>query len=231
MSDQHLCRVCLSTDNLKSIFKTGKILEQETTLSVLLGDLLSYKIEEDDHLPHFLCSKCMICLVKAYKFQQRCLEAYKNFENAETNKADETIDHKHEEFEVVTQSGEELSKVNDGPDHVQFVEIIEQDAELDNDQKSVVDKSFRCQVCSKVLKRFSSYKYHMMTHSDTKSFKCPHCNESFNTRNAYEGHLAIHEEKHTCKLCNKIYRQAASLRSHMLTHTGEKVRNHFNSIT
>lgn len=49
--------------------------------------------------------------------------------------------------------------------------------------------------------------------------------QGFKTKNAYDGHMMTHLESNPnqCHICNKVYRQAASLRSHILTHTGEKV--------
>ncbi|XP_037050139.1 zinc finger protein 221-like isoform X1 [Bradysia coprophila] len=90
--------------------------------------------------------------------------------------------------------------------------------------KKVLDPPFVCQVCSKVLSNYSSFKYHMQLHSDKKPFLCADCGESFKTRNAYDGHIITHNEDamHKCHICDKAYRQAASLRCHMLSHTGEK---------
>lgn len=230
MSDKLLCRVCQSTENLKSIFNPGKILGRKTTLSTLLGDLLNYQIDEQDHLSHYLCSKCMISLIKAHKFQQRCFDAYKQFVTIEPSK--EELPEKHDEYEIITEFST-LPKAAAESEQIQYVEVIEEE-EAEEEQESEPQQppstkkptprknSYKCEVCGKVLKRLFSYKYHMQTHSDTNSFKCGHCNESFKTRNAYEGHVAIHEEKHTCEICQKKYRQAASLRSHMLTHTGVK---------
>lgn len=49
--------------------------------------------------------------------------------------------------------------------------------------------------------------------------------QGFKTKNAYDGHMITHLETnpHECNQCGKAYRQAASLRTHMLTHTGDKV--------
>lgn len=116
--------------------------------------------------------------------------------------------------------------------------------------KKVLDPPFVCQVCSKVLSNYSSFKYHMQLHSDKKvsvvqplqhkivlfvtsnaisllqPFLCADCGESFKTRNAYDGHIITHNEDamHKCTICDKSYRQAASLRCHMLSHTGEVSR-------
>lgn len=92
--------------------------------------------------------------------------------------------------------------------------------------KKVLDPPFVCQVCSKVLSNYSSFKYHMQLHSDKKPFLCADCGESFKTRNAYDGHIITHNEDamHKCHICQKTYRQAASLRCHMLSHTGEVSR-------
>lgn len=86
-------------------------------------------------------------------------------------------------------------------------------------------KSFKCDICGKILSNHSSHKYHMQLHSAATPFLCSECGKGFKTRNAYDGHMVTHlpSNPNTCKICGSSYRQAASLRSHMLTHTGEKV--------
>lgn len=86
-------------------------------------------------------------------------------------------------------------------------------------------KSFKCDICGKVLSNQSSHKYHMQLHSAATPFLCSECGKGFKTRNAYDGHMVTHlpSNPNTCEICGNSYRQAASLRSHMLVHTGEKV--------
>lgn len=87
----------------------------------------------------------------------------------------------------------------------------------------VKNLSFKCKVCNKQLSNAGSFKYHMQLHSDEVPFLCCECGEKFKTKNAYDGHMTTHNNTHTCEVCGKCYRQAASLRSHMLSHTGEKL--------
>lgn len=86
-------------------------------------------------------------------------------------------------------------------------------------------KSFKCEICGKILSNQSSHKYHMQLHSATTPFLCSECGKGFKTRNAYDGHMITHlpSNPNTCDICGNSYRQAASLRSHMLVHTGVKV--------
>lgn len=90
-------------------------------------------------------------------------------------------------------------------------------------QPTVENLSFKCKVCDKQLSNSGSFKYHMQLHSDDVPFLCCECGEKFKTKNAYDGHMTTHNNTHTCEVCGKCYRQAASLRSHMLSHTGEKL--------
>lgn len=86
-------------------------------------------------------------------------------------------------------------------------------------------KSFKCEICGKMLSNQSSHKYHMQLHSAATPFLCSECGKGFKTRNAYDGHMITHlpSNPNTCDICGNSYRQAASLRSHMLVHTGVKV--------
>lgn len=90
-------------------------------------------------------------------------------------------------------------------------------------------KSFKCDICGKVLSNQSSHKYHMQLHSAATPFLCNECGDGFKTRNAYDGHMVTHlpANPNKCEICGKTYRQAASLRCHMLAHTGEKVISNF----
>lgn len=84
-------------------------------------------------------------------------------------------------------------------------------------------KSKECDICGKLLSNYSSLKYHMQLHSDKTPFECTDCGEKFKTRNAYDGHRTTHMENvNKCEICNKTYRQPASLRSHMLKHEDKK---------
>lgn len=86
-------------------------------------------------------------------------------------------------------------------------------------------KSFKCEICGKILSNQSSHKYHMQLHSAATPFLCSECGKGFKTRNAYDGHKITHlsSNPNTCEICGNSYRQAASLRNHMLVHTGVKV--------
>lgn len=90
--------------------------------------------------------------------------------------------------------------------------------------KEIPKPPYKCNVCSKVLSNYASYKYHIQLHSDDTPFLCSDCGLGFKTRNAYDGHRITHNKNNpnTCNICGKSYRQAASLRSHMLVHSGER---------
>jgi hypothetical protein len=70
-----LCRTCLSSptepNDLRSLFKTGKLCGQLTKLSALLSDFTTLPIDIDDGLPGNICSKCIIQVSRSFNFKQQ----------------------------------------------------------------------------------------------------------------------------------------------------------------
>lgn len=135
----------------------------------------------------------------------------------------EEVSFKTEKPETPTQSARDAATTNsDGDDRLNRLRVLLHQRPVRS--KAKAKPPFDCEQCGKVLRNYSSYKYHMQLHSDKTPFLCSDCGEGFKTRNAYEGHIMTHKEfnPNTCTICHKSYRQAASLRTHMLSHTGVK---------
>ncbi|KAJ6635508.1 Zinc finger protein [Pseudolycoriella hygida] len=72
------CRCCLAEideNNLRSIFKCGKICGQITKLADMLQYTTSLEILEEDGLPGHICNKCVVHVSKAFAFKQQCVKS------------------------------------------------------------------------------------------------------------------------------------------------------------
>ncbi|XP_063696263.1 zinc finger protein OZF-like [Culicoides brevitarsis] len=237
------CRICYNTNgNLKSIFKEGKIMNEIVTLATLLSEILTLEVRKDDGLGQYMCLKCALKLIKACTFRRDCLKSYKalkirngeEFENSRMNKTSSFtkrhIDAIHQNIEKIDidekesilfeplgcNDFEELHELEDISTQAKNGETLE--FQEYKQKKTKHADSYKCKICSKILGKLSSLKYHMDIHSEKAKYECTECHEKFKTKNAFLGHMATHNGLFACDLCNKSYRQAASLKNHKLSH-------------
>ena len=114
------------------------------------------------------------------------------------------------------------------------------------------DEEFRCEYCGKMFKVEKNMQKHIIMHHKEKKFICEWCGKSFSvkchhdkhvlikhtkdknfncnscdyrgaTKYYLQKHMEIHAEaKHSCTQCGKAFRQPGALKSHTMTHTGER---------
>ena len=88
------------------------------------------------------------------------------------------------------------------------------------------EKNFVCETCGETF----SVKYHhdkhvLLKHTKKKNFNCVEvdCDYQGATKNYLQKHMETHAEaKLSCTHCGKKFRQPGALKSHMMTHTGER---------
>ncbi|XP_071445650.1 uncharacterized protein [Hetaerina americana] len=88
----------------------------------------------------------------------------------------------------------------------------------------VVEKPFKCTVCSKGFPHKQALALHMVTHTGAKPHVCEVCSKAFSQRSNLRTHMTVHsnERPHVCNVCSKAFSLKQALVIHMRTHTGEK---------
>ncbi|XP_050688675.1 zinc finger protein 729-like isoform X2 [Eriocheir sinensis] len=109
--------------------------------------------------------------------------------------------------------------VEEDPGGQQDVIIVPEKLE----EEKVVEKPFKCDVCSKSFAKKQYLTKHKYRHREVKPHACDVCNKRF----AQKFEVAVHKIKHTgerphqCNVCGKPFRSKVNLLHHKMRHTGE----------
>ena len=91
------------------------------------------------------------------------------------------------------------------------------------------EKPHICEDCKKTCRTEQNLKSHMATHTNERHFKCTQCKKSFKFSYDLKRHLTTHLTN-ICKMCLKIFRQAKSLRNHILYYRSKHTNFHIQEI-
>lgn len=83
-------------------------------------------------------------------------------------------------------------------------------------------KREQCQECGKWFKGRQILKTHMRRHMGTV-FPCEHCDKTYSIRSSWKAHMVTHsdEKRHICPVCSKAFKLPGTLKMHLNQHTGE----------
>lgn len=86
-------------------------------------------------------------------------------------------------------------------------------------------KKYLCDLCGAPNKNKSSLARHLKVHSDEKPHQCTQCNKSYKTACHLKSHIRnthLNIRSYVCSVCGVGFFNARILSNHQRTHTGEK---------
>jgi len=100
---------------------------------------------------------------------------------------------------------------------------VEDDTVLDIQYLQKAGRTFKCDVCSKMLMNKETLRRHMRLHAE-KTHKCQYCSKCFLYSSDLKKHTYTHtgEKPFMCDVCSKSFSTESSLKVHMRTRTGLK---------
>ncbi|XP_037924806.1 zinc finger protein 2 homolog isoform X3 [Hermetia illucens] len=97
--------------------------------------------------------------------------------------------------------------------------------ESSDDQQSLNQHLYVCQICSRSFKLPSSLTSHLKCHSEERKHVCKMCGNTFKRAEHLRIHVnGVHLKKkpYACNLCDKTFSQIGDRNIHMKSHTGDK---------
>lgn len=77
------------------------------------------------------------------------------------------------------------------------------------------DRTYECDQCGKIFKRFERLRKHFWIHSTDLSFVCKFCSKAFKVKRYLDRHMAIHNDaKIPCRYCDASFNFASVRRAH-----------------
>ena len=88
------------------------------------------------------------------------------------------------------------------------------------EKKTVVKKSFPCDVCEKVFEQIGSLKIHTRVH-EPKEYSCGKCGKVCSKKANLKSHMNSHEPEklYPCDECGKVFIRKGNLKVHMVYHS------------
>jgi len=76
---------------------------------------------------------------------------------------------------------------------------------------------YKCSLCSKSIKTWTSFKRHIDDHKGIRRHECPHCDKKFKHKHHLTEHIRLHtgEKPFQCKKCGKSFSHSGSYSQHM----------------
>lgn len=232
---QGLCRICLQ--NAKESISLFS--ESDDSQEVLNRIYLCFQVTltHDKFMPFLMCGDCLQELNSANSFRLKCITLsariklyYKQHLQGSTFKAENDIANNvltHDENTDTGPSPSDFTELND---------LYTKDTEkVESNESEVINasKSFKCNICNKVLKtKITLMKHYESMHEKRKHigkvsgfgasrrYHCTSCSYSTPHSQTLVSHMRTHngERPYSCE-CGKSFTQSSSLTAHHKTHS------------
>ncbi|XP_066587304.1 zinc finger protein 93-like [Prorops nasuta] len=217
-----VCVHCKDTFKTHEIFENHKIL-CDGEVDINLGQEKNVSALREFHLM-ITCEICQQVFETKESFEQHQLNCH-NSSNQICHTIEELSSHiNNENFDKEEANYQNQSK-RCGHCNDVFTSRKDLLTHITNDHNG--DQLFKCYVCDRSYKKWSSLDVHEATHRKDKPYLCDLCGKSFKHSNNLRGHKRIHldesqKKRHSCDVCEKSFRSRFHLREHMNQHSGNK---------
>lgn len=237
-NNNKVCRACLTTKESFTYYFF------ENVESELFSFCTAIEINKEDSFPKSVCTLCYELLLKFSEFKHTCIQSQNLLLNYNENR-----DFKNEPLEGETP--EEIVNVevkveccdNDNENSLD----LDNDLAISDVNSKTSTKSLRkltsnakrkfltrrpflytCEVCNKKFRLLERFETHKLEHEGkTVSIQCEPCNKTFMTWSGLKKHKdaehAAGWEGIRCTICDKLYKNPATLKTHMYCHTEKKL--------
>lgn len=228
--DKNQCRICLSKDNLLSIFKVSNRYDFRVS-DLIMKICTTIKIGERDYLPHYVCANCEERIESAYGLRLQCEESEKLL-RSKLKRSKKTRRNPSQFVIIDAEPSSDSNDENQDDDEFHLSEVSEEDSEVDSDmsyeekkkrpparrtrrappQKSVAQKRKAPPVAQRSSRK-AGVVYIDAAGSD---------DDNGQTRKRTKPNRVTQVFK--CASCNRICGSAEQLQAHMQVHVSEKCR-------
>ncbi|KAL0852696.1 hypothetical protein ABMA27_012532 [Loxostege sticticalis] len=217
-----VCRTCLSTGDLESIFVSK---DSEKKRSHDLKLVTGLEIKMDDGLSQKICKKCIETMNKALQFRKTCKKAEKSLLSMIPGK--KTM--KKTRKKVLKTTKKEANEDNYGSDLDMGDDFQNDDYAMggsdDFQDDSYQNADFKDENVNydvvkqeksepKVKKQKAPARKKRQAIPNAASYKCNTCNKEFQMKATYKAHMRFHTNYCVCEACGKRCRNNNQLQEH-----------------
>ncbi|KAG5896482.1 hypothetical protein JTB14_005863 [Gonioctena quinquepunctata] len=227
-----ICRFCLAHFTEETI-KT--VLFSENFTNIIM-DITSLQIQENDHLPSYICSICVDRLKNAHSFKNLIEESDRILKNlflkcnspSTLQVGRNTQEQVNDEYDQDSENTEiPQSSFGSFKPETHITDSAQTSLRKDeaNREKLKSSNSKLCPICNEELPSANLMKGHLKIHGFNEKLSCHYCGKKYKSNYDFKVHLRKHSglRPFSCDICEKSFSDPRSYEKHKKLHTGEKL--------